>query len=118
MAGVTAGANLMLHCGGWDEAGMVCCMAKFVADAEQNPLIAKYAKGIGFENFDEALEAVRRIGPGGHFLGDAFTLEHFEDAFIAPEILDYLSFEQWAANGSKDMAARARKKAEALLKFY
>lgn len=32
MSGATAGANLMMHAGGWDEAGLVCCMAKFVAD--------------------------------------------------------------------------------------
>jgi hypothetical protein len=47
-------------------------MAKFVADAEQNLLIEKYAQGISFEHFDDALKAVRRIGPGGHYL-DSFT---------------------------------------------
>lgn len=46
MSGASAGANLMMHAGGWDEAGLVCCMAKFVADAEQNLLIEKYAQGI------------------------------------------------------------------------
>lgn len=118
MSGASAGANLMLHAGGWDEAGLVCCMAKFIADAEQNLLIAKYAQGISFDNFDEALEAVTRIGPGGHYLGDAFTLKHFREAFIAPEMLDYLSFEQWKAKGEKPMDQRCREKAAALLAEY
>lgn len=118
MSGASACANLMMHAGGWDEAGLVCCMAKFVADAEQNLLIAKYAEGISFDYFDEALEAVRRIGPGGHYLGDAFTLKRFKEAFIAPEILDYLSFEQWRVKGSRDMAERCRDKAKALLDSY
>ncbi len=118
MSGATAGANLMLHCSGWDEAGLVCCMAKFVTDAEQNLLIAKYAQGISFNHFDEALEAVRRIGPGGHYLGDSFTLKHFKEAFIAPDLLDYQSYEQWLAVGSEDLAQRARKKAKAMLKNY
>lgn len=115
MSGATAGANLMMHAGGWDEAGMVCCMAKFIADAEQNLLMARYARGIDFDHFDEAMEAVRRIGPGGHYLGDAFTLKRFKDAFFAPEILDYTAYEQWVANGSKDMPQRCREKASALL---
>lgn len=118
MSGASAGANLMLHAGGWDEAGLVCCMAKFVADAEQNLLIAKYAQGISFDHFDEALEAVTRIGPGGHYLGDPFTLKHFREAFIAPELLDYLSFEQWKAKGAKPMDLRCREKAAVLLAEY
>ena len=115
MSGATAGANLMLHAGGWDEAGLVCCMAKFVADAEQNLLIAKYAQGVSFDRFDAALEAVTRIGPGGHYLGDAFTLKHFREAFIAPEMLDYLSHEQWKARGEKSMDQRCREKAAEIL---
>lgn len=115
MSGATAGANLMLHAGGWDEAGLVCCLGKFVADAEQNLLIAKYAQGIRFDHFDEALEAVTRIGPGGHYLGDAFTLKHFREAFIAPELLNYQSHEQWKAAGARDMDQRCRQKAADLL---
>ncbi len=118
MSGATACANLMMHAGGWDEAGLVCCMAKFVADAEQNLLMAKYAEGISFDYFEEALEAVRRIGPGGHYLGDSFTLKRFKEAFISPEMLDYLSYEQWRVKGSKDMAERCREKAQALLDAY
>ena len=118
MSGATAGANLMLHAGGWDEAGLVCCMGKFVADAEQNLLIAKYAQGVSFDRFDEALEAVTRIGPGGHYLGDAFTLKHFREAFIAPEMLDYLSHEQWKAKGEKSMDQRCREKAAEILAAY
>ena len=48
----------------------------------------KYAQGISFEHFEDALEAVRRIAPGGHYLGNSFTLKRLKDAFIAPEILD------------------------------
>lgn len=118
MSGASAGANLMLHAGGWDEAGLVCCMAKFVADAEQNLLIAKYAQGISFDHFDEALEAVTRIGPGGHYLGDPFTLKRFKEAFIAPEMLDYLSYEQWKVKGEKPMDQRCREKAADLLAEY
>lgn len=118
MAALTSNANFLLHAGGWDEAGMVHCINKLVADGEQNLLMAKYAEGVNFDHLAEAMEAVHRIGPGGHYLGDAFTLKHFQDAFFSPEILDYEAYEQWHAKGSKDMPLRTREKAEQLLNDY
>ncbi|TGT57772.1 trimethylamine methyltransferase [Mesorhizobium sp. M00.F.Ca.ET.170.01.1.1] len=118
MAAVTANANLLLHAGGWDEAGMVHCLAKLVTDGEQNLLMAKYAAGVNFDRLEEGMEAMRRVGPGGHYLGDAFTLKYFQDAFIAPEILNYEAYEQWVANGRKDLPVRAAEKAESLLRQY
>ncbi len=115
MAGVTANCNFMMHAGGWDEAGMVHCIAKLAADGEQNLMMAAYAKGVSFDRLDEALEAVARIGPGGHYLGDAFTLRYFEDAFFTPDVLDYEAFENWEIAGSRDMTTRSVEKARALL---
>ena len=53
-----------------------------------------------------------------HYLGNSFTLKRFKDAFIAPEILDHLSYEQWRVQGSKDMAQRCREKAKAIIASY
>ncbi len=115
MTGINAGANLMLHAGGWDEGGLAICYAKFVADDEQNKLMARYQNGVSFDRFDEALEAVRRIGPGGHYLGDEFTIEHFRQAFAMPQEMDFSSYEQWKAAGCYDMAERCRRRAKSLL---
>lgn len=118
MTALNAGANLMLHAGGWDEGGLTICYGKFIADDEQNRMMARYASGISLERFDDALKAVRRIGPAGHYLGDEFTLENFRDAFAMPDVMDFSSFEQWSAAGSHDMAARCRSKAHTLLHDY
>lgn len=118
MMALSANANFLLHAGGWDEAGMVHCMRKLVVDAEQNLLMAKYATGVSLDRLDEALEAVARVGPGGHYLGDAFTLAHFEDAFFAPDVLNYEAFEMWQVAGARDIAQRAAEEAERLLASY
>ncbi len=118
MAALTANANFLLHAGGWDEAGMVHCLNKLVADGEQNLLMAKYAVGVNFDRLNDAMEAVRRVGPGGHYLADKFTLKHFREAFFLPEILNYEPYELWRENGSKDMPSRTKEKAEALLNAY
>ncbi len=118
MAGILAGANVMLHAGGWDEAGIANCMAKFVVDGEQNLLYHRLGQGIDFETFEEALEAVSEVEPSGHYLGADFTLKHFETGFLMPEIMDFSSHQQWAAEGAKDLPTRARTKARELLAAY
>jgi len=117
-AAVLSGANYIWHVAGWLEAGLVCDYSKFVTDAEQLVGWYKYAGGLSFADFKDAMAAVREVGPQGHFLGTQHTLEHFEKAFFIPTIMDFNSFEQWAAEGSKDHATRGRDKARAMLNAY
>ena len=64
------------------------------------------------------LFADSEVGPAGHFLGTAHTLEHFEKAFFMPTIMDFNPFEQWSAEGAKDHDTRGRDKAKAALAAY
>ncbi|MEE4235652.1 MAG: trimethylamine methyltransferase family protein [Anderseniella sp.] len=117
-AAILSGANYIWHVAGWLEAGLSCGYLKFVTDADQLVGWYKYAQGISFDDFDDAMEAVREVGPAGHFLGTAHTLEHFEKAFFTPELMDFNSFEQWAAEGSLTMEQRGNAKARAMLNNY
>ena len=110
-AAILSGANYIWHVAGWLEAGLCCGYSKFVTDAEQLVGWYKYAGGLSFADFKEAMAAVREVGPAGHFLGTQHTLEHFEKAFFIPSIMDFNSFEQWSAEGAKDHDTRGRDKA-------
>lgn len=118
MAVLMAGANYIWHSAGWNEAGMHCSMAKFIVDAEQCAMGYRMAEGIRWDDFDEALAAVRDIGPGGHYLGHAHTLAKFQDAFFMPKLFDNNSYEQWVADGSKDLTTRALAEARSMLDAY
>lgn len=78
----------------------------------------KYAAGLPFADFKEAMAAVREVGPGGHFLGTQHTLDNFERAFFMPSIMDFSPFEKWSAEGTKDHDQRGREKAKAMLNDY
>jgi trimethylamine--corrinoid protein Co-methyltransferase len=101
-AAILSGANYIWHVAGWLEAGLTCGYSKFVTDAEQLGGWYKYAEGVSFTDFKEAMAAIREVGPQGHFLGTQHTLDHFETAFFMPSLMDFNSFEQWSAEGSKD----------------
>ena len=113
-----AGCNYMWHSAGWNEAGMHCSTAKFIVDAEICAMGYRMAEGINWDDFDDALDAVRDIGPGGHYLGHPHTLEKFQDAFFMPEMFDNNSIEQWQAEGSVEITERALKRAKELLSEY
>jgi len=113
-----AGANYIWHSAGWNEAGMHCSVAKFVVDAEQCAMAHRMASGLRWDDFDEAVAAVGDIGPGGHYLGHPHTQENFQTAFFMPELFDNNSIEQWVAEGSQEITARALDHAKQLLRQY
>ena len=113
-----AGANYIWHSAGWNEAGMHCSVAKFIVDAEQCAMAYRMAEGPRWDDFDEALAAVRDIGPGGHYLGHEHTQENFQRAFFMPELFDNNSIEQWQAEGSVEITERALGVARKMLREY
>ena len=118
MAALMSGANYIWHSAGWNEAGMHCSMAKFIVDAEQCAMGYRMAEGVRWDDFEEALQAVRDIGPGGHYLGHPHTLENFQRAFFMPEMFDNNSIEQWQAEGAVQTNERALQRARDLLNEY
>src|SRR3546814_16963748 len=47
------------------------------------------------------LDAIREVGPGGHFFGAAHTLARYETAFSSPLLSDWRNFETWQEAGSE-----------------
>src|SRR5690606_26750829 len=66
----------------------------------------------------QALDAIREVGPGSHFLGCAHTQANFESAFYRSTIADNNSFEQWESEGGLDAAQRANKLWKRMLADY
>ncbi len=102
-----AGVNFMLHSAGWLEGGLAMGYEKFVIDADQCSLAATFVNGVDLSDNGLALEAIREVGPGQHFLGTGHTLANFETAFARSEVANNDSYEQWAEDGSLDAAQRA-----------
>ena len=106
-AAMLAGVNFMLHTAGWLEGGLVMGYEKFILDADQAGVLQKFLGGIDTSDNGQALDALREVGPGNHFLGCAHTQANFETAFYRSTTSDNNSFEQWEADGAMDATARA-----------
>ena len=106
-ATVLGGVNFVLHTAGWLEGGLAMGYEKFVMDVDQAGMMQTLTRGVDLSDNGQALDAIREVGPGQHFLGCAHTQANFETAFYRSTIADNNSFEQWEAEGSRDAAWRA-----------
>ena len=107
-----AGSNFMMHSAGWLESGLSMDYEKFMLDADQAAMVEVLLGGMDLSENGQAMDALREVGPGGHFLGAAHTQANFETVFYRSTVADNNSFEQWDAEGAKD----ARQRANALWK--
>ena len=101
------GVNFVLHTAGWLEGGLAMGYEKFVMDADQAGMMHTLLEGVDLSENGQALDAIREVGPGKHFLGCAHTQANFQTAFYRSPLADNNSYEQWEAEGSSDMARRA-----------
>ncbi len=116
--GLMAGVNFMLHTAGWLEGGLAMGYEKFVMDADQANMLAVYAAGVDLSENAQALDALREVGPGQHFLGCGHTQANFKSAFYRSKIADNNSFEQWTEDGAQTAELRAEKVYKDLLESY
>ncbi len=115
---VTAGVNFALHSAGWLEGGLASGYEKLVMDADQLGMMQKLSQGLDLTEEGQAMDAIREVGPGNHYLGCEHTKRNFETAFYGSRIANYDSFEQWEAEGALDTAQRANKRWKEMLASY
>lgn len=65
-----------------------------------------------------ALDAIREVGPGSHYLGCGHTQANFQSAFYRSPLADNNSFEQWEIEGQKRIEQRANALCRSWLDHY
>ena len=98
---VQSGANMVYHAAGWLEGGLIASPEKFVMDCEILQMIQRYLEpsicATGPEEI--AVEAIREVGPRGHFFGIEHTQARYEEAFYQPFVSDWRNYEAWDLAG-------------------
>jgi trimethylamine--corrinoid protein Co-methyltransferase len=116
--GLLSGVNFMLHSCGWLEGGLVASFEKFVLDADQLGTLHHIARGVEIDENAQAMDAIREVGPGGHYLGCEHTQKNFKSAFWRSEVFDYKPFETWEEEGARDSQALASVRVAKLIDTY
>ena len=101
-AALLGGVNFMLHSCGWLEGGLVASFEKFIMDADHLGTLQKMGLGVSADENGQAMDAIREVGPSGHYLGCDHTQRNFKSAFWRSNLFDYKPFETWYEEGARD----------------
>ena len=101
------GVNMLMHGAGWMEGGLHASIAKFVLDAELLGMVAAMLDPVVVDAGTLGFEAIRDVGPGGHFFGTQHTQDRYRTAFHRPMISDWRNYESWQDAGKPEAPAKA-----------
>ncbi len=108
-------ANWLTMGGGMLEGALTVGYGKTMIDFEQLDAFYHFLQGPKFDDIEEVFQLAKKIGPGGHFLGETHTLE--SNLFIF-ESQHNNSFEQWEVDGKLDSEQVGINKAKSWLEKY
>ena len=110
--------NFIYHAAGWLEGGLLASFEKLVVDCEMLQHMSYLLEPLQI-NFEEVgVEAMREVGPGGHFFGCEHTMQRYENAFYTPFLSDWQNHENWVIAGAKDATTRATQIWQQVLRDY
>ena len=110
--------HFVLHAAGFLESGLSASFAKMVIDADQLSHLLSLVKGLAVNDDTLALDAIRDVGPSGHFFGHDHTIEHYDSAFYRPLTAETGTWDQWVEEGRQDVEARAAAVAASLIESW
>ncbi len=110
-AAVQSRTNMVYHAAGWLEGGLIASPEKFVIDCEALQQFQRYFDPalVAADDGALAVDAVREVGPQGHFFGASHTQERYTSAFYQPFLSDWRNHEAWQADGGLWSAERAHR---------
>ena len=115
---VMGGAHMLVHAIGWMEGGLRASYEKMALDADLCGMVQTFLEPIDFGTDALAVDAIRDVGPGGHFFGTQHTLDRFRTAFYRPLISDWRNYETWEEAGKPESKERIIKLVDELMATY
>ena len=113
---IMGGVHFILHAAGWLESALLASYEKFIIDVEQLRMFEWILeRGLPVDEESLAMDAIREVGPGGHFLGAEHTLRHYRTGFYRPWISTTENFDRWNRMGAKPVEQVAAEKWKQIL---
>jgi trimethylamine--corrinoid protein Co-methyltransferase len=112
-----SGANL-IHDVGYLESGLLGSFDMLVMSDEVIGMAKRILRGVRVTPETLAVDIIEQVGPGGHYLTQEHTRQHFKTEVWFPTIVDRQMRRSWEAGGRKTMAERVRAKVVDILQRH
>jgi len=116
LAGFESGTDLMINIGMF-ASGKVSSYEQAVIDDEMIGLIRRYMRGIEVNEKTLMVDAIKRVGHMGNYLGDPSTIGNLKsNEFTDSDVLNRVDIAVWLRDGSPSVIDNASAKATKLLR--
>jgi trimethylamine--corrinoid protein Co-methyltransferase len=112
-----SGANL-IHDVGYLESGLLGSFDMLVMSNEVIAMAKHILGGVGVTPDTLAVDVIEKVGPGGHYLTQEHTRQHFRREMWQPSLMDRQMRRAWQAGGAKTMADRVRARVLDILEHH
>ena len=112
-----SGGNL-IHDVGFIESGTCTSLQALVIADELIAQVKRLVRGIEVSDETLALDVIAEVGPGGDFLRQRHTADHFRDEWFFPTLMNRGRHQGWEDNGKPDLAANAQRKLLGILEGH
>jgi trimethylamine--corrinoid protein Co-methyltransferase len=112
-----AGINMIFYPGTMDHAQTIS-FESLVIDHEMCAQINRILSGIIVTDEKLGIDAIEKVGPGGHFLSQKHTINNLHDEHYLPELSDRDSYELWCEKGKPGLVEKARERIRQILKDH
>ncbi len=102
-----SGLNL-IHDVGYMASGMACSLEQLVMGNEIVGMTKRFVEGITVTRETIARQIFEDVGPGGHFLAQKHTLDHFRQELWTSKLLNRQTIDAWKASGEPSMETRVK----------
>ncbi|MGD8915443.1 MAG: trimethylamine methyltransferase family protein [Syntrophobacterales bacterium] len=110
-----AGGNCIHDAAGFLEFCMTASFDKLVIDNEIIGMIMRAVEGIKVDDTTLAFDALKKAGPGGHFVSSRHTRRYMRSEQFHPKLSDRDNRDRWESRGAKDTNTRATEKVHEIL---
>ena len=110
-----SGANLIHDVGSFLNFGLTGSLELVTICDELISMIGYLLGGIEVTDETLAIDVIRNVGPGGHFLSQKHTLKHYKKDHWMPALIDRQMRGTWVKSGSKDLLQRSRERTREIL---
>jgi trimethylamine--corrinoid protein Co-methyltransferase len=109
LSSALVGANLVHDAGSWLDHGSLASPTFMVLVNEILYMVNQFVRGMPVNDDTLALDVIDKIGPGGHYLYEDHTMEHFREVWYS-DLFDRSIYQTWLERGAERFADRLREK--------
>lgn len=116
MAALSGGNRI--HDNNYMESGMATSLQAMCIDNELIGKVKRMMQGIPVNEETLAVDVIEEVGPGGNFMSEEHTFEHFKECTWFSKLTDRNRHDVWTAKGATTFEERARLRVVDIIENY